>query len=233
LGEKWRGLLLSAEPSRNVVFGYLPKAEGAGYALERFDFITSNKEKKFAGVDFKGGADSVSTEIKTYFRPSDVAVGPDGAIYVADWFDPRVGGQRDLDERTVGAIYRIAPKGFKSVVPKFDLSTTAGQIAALKSPSVNVRASGFIPLKAQGAAAVPAVAALLTDANPFIRARAIFLLAQLGTPGVALVEKQLASPDAQTRIAAYRALRRADHPYLNHAAKLASDPSAAVRRESV
>jgi putative membrane-bound dehydrogenase-like protein len=231
LGEKWRGLLLSAEPSRNVVFGYFPKAEGAGYGLERFDFITSNKEKEFAGVDFKGGMKSVNSELKTFFRPSDVAVGPDGAIYVADWFDPRVGGHADLDTKTVGAIYRIAPKGFKSVVPKFDLSTTAGQIAALKSPAINVRASGFIPLKAQGAAAVPAVAALLTDANPFIRARAIFLLAQLGAPGVAVVEKQLASPDAQTRVAAYRALRRANQLYLNHAAKLASDPSAAVRRE--
>jgi putative membrane-bound dehydrogenase-like protein len=230
-GEKWRGLLLSAEPSRNVVFGYFPKTEGAGYDLERFDFITSNKEKKFAGVDFKGGADSVSSDLKTYFRPADVAVGPDGAIYVADWFDPRVGSHRDLDERTVGAIYRIAPKGFKSVVPKFDLATTSGQIAALKSPAVNVRASGFIPLKAAGAASVPAVAALLTDSNPFIRARAIFLLAQLGTKGVALVEEQLASSDAQTRVAAYRALRRANQPFLGHAAKLATDSSAAVRRE--
>ena len=230
-GEKWRGLLLSAEPSRNVVFGYFPKTEGAGFGLERFDFITSNQEKEFAGVDFKGGMKSVNSELKTFFRPSDVAVGPDGAIYVADWFDPRVGGHADLDAKTVGAIYRIAPKGFKSVVPKFDLTTTAGQIAALKNPSVNVRASGFIPLKAQGAAAVPAVAALLTDANPFIRARAIFLLAHLGAPGIALVEKQLASADAQTRVAAYRALRRADQPYLSHAAKLASDPSPAVRRE--
>ena len=24
------------------------------------------------------------------FRPSDVCIGPDGAIYVADWFDARV-----------------------------------------------------------------------------------------------------------------------------------------------
>ncbi len=230
-GEKWRGLLLSAEPGRNVVFGYLPKTDGAGYALDRFDFVTSNKESQFAGVDFTGGAKSVSAELKTHFRPSDVAVGPDGAIYVADWFDPRVGGHGDLDKKTVGAIYRIAPKGFKSVVPKFDLTTTAGQIAALKSPAVNVRASGFIPLKARGAGAVPAVAALLTDGNPFVRARAIFLLAQLGAPGVALVEQQLASTDAQTRVAAYRALRRADQPFLGHAAKLATDASAAVRRE--
>lgn len=45
------------------------------------------------------------------FRPSDVAVGPDGAIYVTDWFDARVGGHADWDDTTSGTIYRIAPKG--------------------------------------------------------------------------------------------------------------------------
>jgi len=230
-GEKWRGALFSCEPGRNTVFGYFPKTQGAGYALDRFDFVTTNVEKKFEGVDFKGGANSITGEVKTLFRPSDVTVGPDGAIYVADWFDPRVGGHQDLDEQTVGAIYRIAPKGFKSVIPKFDLNTTEGQITALKSPTINVRASGFIRLKAQGAAAVPAVTALLNDTNPFIRARAIYLLAQLGASGVATVEKQLASADAQTRVVAYRALRRAGQPYLAHATKLATDASAAVRRE--
>ena len=65
---------------------------------------------------------------------------------------PRVGGHQDLDDTTSGTIYRIAPKGFKSVVPKFDLATTEGQITALKSPAINVRAFGYTRLRAQGAA---------------------------------------------------------------------------------
>ena len=206
-GEKWRGLLLSCEAARNTIFSYLPKADGAGYALDRSNFLTTNQEQKFEGVDFNGGDKSITGEIKTYFRPSDVAVGPDGAIY------------------------RIAPKGFKSVVPKFNLTTTEGQLTALKSPAVNVRALGYTRLRAQGAAAVAPVAALLDDSNPYIRARAVWLLAALGETGLAKVEATLNHPDPQMRIAAFRALRRAYHQVLRHAAKLATDPSPAVRRE--
>ncbi|WP_075090649.1 HEAT repeat domain-containing protein [Verrucomicrobium spinosum] len=150
---------------------------------------------------------------------------------MADWFDARVGGHADLDNSTSGTIYRIAPKGFKSVVPQFDLNTTEGQIAALKSPAPNVRYAGFTRLKAQGEKAVPAVAALLQDKNSFIAARAIWLLAQMGPAGIAKVEPLLGAKDEQTRVIAYRALRRANHQVVAMAQKMASDSSAAVRRE--
>ena len=231
LEKKFRGLLLTCEAGRNVVFGYLPKPDGAGFKLERFDFLTSNKEKQFAGSDFLGGGRSVNNDLKTMFRPSDVCIGPDGAIYVADWFDGRVGGHADLDPNAAGTIYRIAPKGFKSRIPKFDLATTAGQIEALKSPAANVRYSGFIRLKAQGEKAVPAVARLLVDDNPYLAARAAWLLAQMGTAGVEKVAPWLKSKDDQKRLVAYRALRRANQDVLNMAGRMAGDKSAAVRRE--
>ena len=226
LGDKWRGLLLACEAGKNVVFGYQPQPDGAGFKLDRMDFLTSNKEKEFAGSDFLGGR--ANGELKTKFRPSDVCVGPDGALYVADWFDARVGGHGTMDDGMTGAIYRIAPKGFKSVVPKIDLNTTEGQIIALKSPAVNVRNSGFTRLKAQ---AVPAVAALLTDTNPYLAARATWLLAQMGPEGVAKVTALLESKDATQRLVAYRALRRASQNVLAMATKMAGDESAAVRRE--
>ncbi|MEY4005885.1 MAG: hypothetical protein RLZZ221_1981, partial [Verrucomicrobiota bacterium] len=86
-------------------------------------------------------------------------------------------------------------------------------------------------LRAAGATAVAPVAALLADENPYIRARAIFLLAQLGATGVAKVEEQLKNRDAMTRVTAFRALRRVNHRVVEHAAELAADFSAAVRRE--
>ena len=226
LGDKYKGLLLSAEPVRNVIFGYHPVPEGAGFKLERFDFLRVKKAEEFA----KG--DSAKAGFANKFRPSDVTVGTDGAIYVADWFDDSVGGHLMKDSNHTGAIYRIAPKQLKGSIPKYDLTTTEGQIETLKSPANNVRNAGFTRLKESGEAAIPAVKALLDDPNPYIQARAIFLLPQLGEKGAALIAELLENAkDPQIRIACFRALRFVKHHTLAHAKALSKDPSIAVRRE--
>ena len=165
LGDKYKGLYLSCEATRNIVYGYFPKQQGASYELKRFDFLSTHGHK--------------STEHSLWFRPSDVCIGPDGAIYVADFYDPRSGGHATLDPTASGAIYRIAPKGFKPVIPKLNLKTIEGQIEALKSPAVNVRYIGFKALREAGEKAYADVAKVLEDKNEFIAARAIWLLPHL------------------------------------------------------
>ncbi|MDB4673706.1 c-type cytochrome [Verrucomicrobiales bacterium] len=230
LGKKWEGLLLSCEAGRNVVFGYQPELEGAGFKLDRTNFITSNTTGEFVGTDFKD-AGTTTNEKHQLFRPSDILVGPDGALYVSDWFDARVGGHDDRDDSLSGTIYRVAPKGFKPDVPEIDYTTSAGQLAALKSPAINVRHPGFTALLAKGKTAVPEVAPLLDHPNHFIRARAIWLLANLGQEGATKVEAILASDDVMLRTAAFRALRRTSGDLIGLAKKMVSDPSAAIRRE--
>jgi putative membrane-bound dehydrogenase-like protein len=231
LGPSWAGTFFAAEPGRNEVFAYQPARQGAGFALERKIFLTSNVKRQYAGSDFLGGGRSVTRAIETLFRPSDIAVGPDGALYVSDWIDARVGGHQDLDDTVSGAIYRIAPKGFVPKVPSFDAATVDGLITALRSPAVNVRAIGFDGLKARGAAAVDAVAALLDDPNPYMRGRAIFLLYQLGPEGRQRAGSPESHADPALRIAAYRAMRRAGIDVMPVASRLARDPDAGVRRE--
>jgi len=228
--DKWKGLLISCEPARNVVFGYKPQPQGAGFSMDRFDFATT-EPKEFKGGDFNGGNRNKNVGTRNLFRPSDICVGADGAIYVADWFDTRVGGHQTFDKKMYGTIYRIAPKGFKPQIPKYDLNSIEGLVEVLKSPAVNVRAIGFYGLKEKGEKAVPAVAKLLDDKNEYIKARAIWLLAQLGPSGISKVEKLLDAKEELTRVTAFRALRHVNHDLLNISAKMVKDSSAQVRRE--
>ena len=234
LPEKYNGLLLSCESAKNVIFGYQPELQGAGFKMERTEFMTSNPERKWAGADFKGRS---NRDINTWFRPADVTVGPDGAIYVADWFDPRVGGHGTSDRTLSGTIYRVAPKGFKPVVQKLNLHTQTGQIEALRSPAINTRYLGFSRLKEAGEEAVAPLFQLAGDRNPYVAARAVWLLAQLGQAGekaisMLLEEEVNGGGDPQTRILIFRSFRRAKHPgMMDLARRLAADSSPAVRRE--
>ncbi len=228
-GPDWQGLILSCDAARNVVFAYRAVPRGAGFDLQRFDLLTSNPAGRLAGIDSQ--QTGMSDDLRTSFRPSDVAVGPDGSIFVADWFDPRVGGHNDFDDATVGAIYRIVPKGRRPQVPKLDLDTVAGQLAALGSPAVNVRPLGAHRLIAAGDASYEAVNGLLSLPNEFLAARAIGVLARLGPRGKARVRELLADANPHFRIAALRALRTVQQTKLSDLAALASDASAAVRRE--
>lgn len=234
LADKWQGLLLSCEAAKNTILGYQPRPQAGTFSLDRFDFVTSNPEKNYDGSDFVGGGAKGATVDKlspTYFRPSDVTVGPDGAIYFADWFDPRIGASSHMDESFSGTIYRIAPPNFKPSIPEIDLNTIEGQIAALRSPAVNVRYLGFRGLKARGEKALSAVAAVRRDQNPWIAARAVWLLPHLGKIGMKMCQDMLFHGDSQHRVLAYRSLRRAGVDMVPHARHLAKDPSPQVRRE--
>ncbi len=65
------------------------------------------------GSSFKGrfGGTLLSTDDST-FRPIDCTTGPDGAIYVVDWCDPRASHVDPVDnwDKSSGRIYRIAPE---------------------------------------------------------------------------------------------------------------------------
>lgn len=212
LPSRYIGLLASCDAGRKVIFGYHPKLERSNFKLERFDFLKAKSSN--------------------LFRPSDIMVGADGALYFSDWYDPGVGGHNDGDLSCSGTIYRIAPKGFEPRIAKASPDTIEGAITLLSSPAQNVRHAGFEALKAAGKQAFPAVRELLAHHNGYIQARAVWVLPHLGPQGIELVRKLLESPDAQSRLLAFRALRSSGQDPITLASKLyVNEPSAAVRRE--
>ena len=229
LGKQYQGMLLSADAGRNVIFAYHPVLKQSGFDLgKRNNLITSLNEDN---PDYVWNDSVQNNNQDKWFRPSDVTIGTDGAIYVADWYDPVVGGHQMKDKKAYGRIYRIAPKNKKLTIPQIDLNTIEGQLIAFKSPAINVRNQGFEKLKLQGEAAVPLVKTLLSDQNPFLHARAVWLLAQLGGKGRIETENILKDPDAQLRAAAYKAIRTVVPDIIPYATKMSTDTSAFVRRE--
>lgn len=230
LGDEYLGMLLSADAGRNEVFGYLPRVQGAGYDLsERFRFASSVPES----TDNYRWSD-VDQDTTKWFRPSDVVVGTDGAIYISDWYDPIVGGHAMNDSVGYGRIYRISPENKQLKAPELDLSTTPGQILAFLNPAIHARHAGFLALRKQGAAVAEEVVDIINqDPNPFHQARAVWLLAELEADGLTKTTNLLDDERWPIRLVAFRALRQKTDPndLLVLARRMATDQHPAIRRE--
>jgi putative membrane-bound dehydrogenase-like protein len=59
-----------------------------------------------------------------WFRPVWTGVGPDGAVYLADWYDTRLSHVNPVDDwdKQRGRLYRIRPEGMKLGLKPFDLT---------------------------------------------------------------------------------------------------------------
>lgn len=95
----------------------------AGNALQNLVYASKRvpDTSTFQAVD----EEPLLTSSDKWFRPVDVKVGPDGAVWVADWYDSRLSYVRPVDDwsKGDGRIYRIRPEGAVMAAPPFDLHT--------------------------------------------------------------------------------------------------------------
>ncbi len=144
--EKYNGLMFGCEPlqGRIVMCERIPdgstfKTRDAGYAVTSDD---------------------------PWFRPVDIKVGPDGAIYIADWYDKQITHLKSAIgefENERGRIYRLRAKDGKPVQP-FDLAklSSAELVEKLNHPNKWFRREALVVLgDRKDAAVVPKLRELL------------------------------------------------------------------------
>lgn len=175
LGKRYLGMFMSADAGRNIIFGYKPQNQGAGFDLGARENLIRSVAEDDEGYFWNDSTHS--HRLANWFRPSDLLIGTDGALYISDWYDPVVGGHLMRDSSGYGRIYRISPKGKKLKTPTINLNSLSGQIEAMKSAAPNVRASAMKHILTKEDATQKTIRALQASSNPYHRARAVFLQA--------------------------------------------------------
>ena len=96
LPESWQGSIVTNDFRANRICRFVLSEDGSGFSSKQMPELIKTKDRAF--------------------RPIDVKMGPDGAIYIADWYNPIINhGEVDFRDprrdRTHGRIWRITAKG--------------------------------------------------------------------------------------------------------------------------
>ncbi|MCB1095188.1 MAG: NPCBM/NEW2 domain-containing protein [Verrucomicrobiae bacterium] len=211
LPETFRNQVIHCDAGPNITRAYIIEKSGAGYSARIENLLDGAKGDR-------------------WFRPSDVCVAPDGALFIADWYDPGVGGH-GMGDLEKGRIIRLAPKGNRPNLPGFNFDTPEGAVVALKSPNNAIRAKAWLALNEMGATAEAALKSLWSDGNPRLRARALWLLARIDGKGAHYVDAAINDVDPDIRVTGVRLARQLGMSAESIVTILIGDPAAEVRRE--
>lgn len=203
--------MIHCEAGQNSVRAYPVTPDGAGYKAEVKPLLEGVRDQ--------------------WFRPVDVCVAPDGSLFVADWYDPGVGGHQ-MGDMNRGRIYRIAPNDAAYKVPSFDLKSPEGAVQALQSPNMATRYLAWHSLQNAGTGAEAALQKLWNGDNQRMRARAFWLLANMPGTGASYIQTALQDKNIDIRVAAVRAAVQTQPDFIPFLKTAVKDNSAQVRREA-
>ena len=142
--EKWRFSYFTGEPTLNIVHHQFVKADGVSY--------TTEKEKGREQTEFMRSGDM-------WFRPIETRIGPDGALYVVDFYNqavihndtrgplhgPANAAVRPDRDHYFGRIWRVQHKqATKLAPPALNRADLGGLIRAIEtSPNAHIRQTAW------------------------------------------------------------------------------------------
>ena len=123
--DEWQGQLITADFRGHRVNRFAVKTEGSGFSSQQLEDVVRSTHGSF--------------------RPVDVKMGSDGALYLADWYNPIIQhGEVDFHDprrdREHGRIWRITAKGRAlSPLPDYAKASVGELLDLLKAPEDWVR----------------------------------------------------------------------------------------------
>jgi putative heme-binding domain-containing protein len=193
--DDWQGSLVTCDFRGNRINRFQLTESGSGYVSKQLPDVMASKH---------GG-----------FRPIDVRTGPDGALYIADWYNPIIQhGEVDFRDprrdHTHGRIWRLTAKGRPlSENPEFVKTDVAGLTKQLESNRRWNRTFAKREIRSRGKEQVqPALDAWASSlkAEDHALLEAAWATENTNDTQPVLIRKLLGSPDHHVRAAALRIL---------------------------
>ncbi len=189
------GMAVVADVGSNLVHRKRLKREAILYRAERVDPQTEFLRSK-----------------DIWFRPVQMANGPDGCLYILDMYreviehpaslPPEIKRHLDLTSgRDRGRIYRVSPVGYQRPAPiSLEDATNASLVAALQHPNAwHQETAARLLYERQATDAVPLLEKVASDHSDTASWRALRVLESLGKLTADQLHRALRHPSASTR----------------------------------
>jgi putative heme-binding domain-containing protein len=225
--DDWQGDVITNDFRANRVARFKLSEDGAGFASKLMPDVIRSTDKAF--------------------RPVDVKMGPDGALYIADWYNPIINhGEVDFRDprrdKTHGRIWRLTAKGRPMVErPKLAGASVEALLDELKAPEDYTRRQARLALREMDKAAITAGldkwVSGVAATDEFTRLQALWTYQTINVPRGELVRSLLDAKDPGVRVAATRVLgawsAQVGPGVVDLLEKLVTDSHARVRLEAV